>query len=51
VIDGVDLAVKGASADVLEKGIDAERFDLVIYSAGYFTTDVSSLSLVSPDHI
>lgn len=40
-IGGVDSGAEGASADALEAGVKGHQFELVIYSAGYFTTDVS----------
>ncbi|ORY76889.1 hypothetical protein BCR35DRAFT_305639 [Leucosporidium creatinivorum] len=39
VIEGVDLGVEGASTEVLEEGLGGGSFELVVYSAGYFTTD------------
>lgn len=38
----MDLEREGASAEVLERALEGEkaRFDLVVYSAGYFTIDV-----------
>jgi len=43
IVRGVDLAKPGAGADQLAEAVGEVQFDLVLFVAGYFRTDVSQV--------